>query len=367
MVEEANKGTSNGVRTEAEAFTEVETSDSKDGKDEQKEVKQKESTKSTEELSLDDDEKLISEVETLVKARKVLVAARLLESVKDQSKLDDGHHKLIQQAKSVQSVIDLHLSPPESGWKTQSESHGHRDTMIYYQVDDQSRLTCRIETPIESSLLIPLISVFNETELFHTWMPRWEYPMRVGLEKTEKLKEMGIGCQIIHAKLDMPWPLKNRDVVQEVCSVDEIDDDNHAIVIWVESCDEGDDDLDGLIPPPLAKDVRMKAEIGIMIRKCPEDHPCLAESKAKYPSGEHLILMSLTTHADAHVKFVPQSIINFVTRTVLGGMWGSTLKLAEGIRNGKSPLHQEAIEANRSMYDWVEGRVETLFSNIAEK
>ena len=74
-------------------------------------------------------------------------------------------------------------SPVEegSGWTKQSESHGDRDFFVYYQVGkDTNKLFCRIESSIESSLLVPLLSVFNESSLYQEWMPSWKKPFKLG-------------------------------------------------------------------------------------------------------------------------------------------------------------------------------------------
>merc|ERR1712238_537355 len=119
-------------------------------------------------------------------------------------------------------------------------------------------------------------------------------------------------------------------------------DNSHSIVVWVRHLEVGDED--GLIQPPAKNYVRSDAEVGIMFRKCPHHHPCLAKSKKSYPPNEKLLLASLTCYVDFQVtSVVPQSLINFTTRTAIGGVWESILQVAEGVRDGERPLHKEAI------------------------
>jgi hypothetical protein len=59
--------------------------------------------------------------------------------------------------------------------------------MIYYQMNG-NKLTARLETPIEPNLLVPLLSVFNESSLYSTWLPRWERPMKVGVRESDLLR-----------------------------------------------------------------------------------------------------------------------------------------------------------------------------------
>jgi len=101
----------------------------------------------------------------------------------------------------MERVIGIHLKPPtlEDGWKKQTEVHGNRDTIIYYKVEDPSKLICRIETPIEASLLVPFLAVIQGTQLFYdTWMPRWRFPFQMGVRKSLKLADQpGRGAQVV--------------------------------------------------------------------------------------------------------------------------------------------------------------------------
>ena len=48
---------------------------------------------------------------------------------------------------------------------------------------------------------------------------------------------------------------------------------------------------------------------------------------------------------DPKLDYVPSSLMNFVVRTVTYTMWCMLLRVAEGIRDGKMPEHQTAIES----------------------
>jgi hypothetical protein len=262
------------------------------------------------------DNELIEKAEHEAAEERLLVAARLLGKVKNQQLLLDSHKNVIRKAKILQNVIDEHLKPPEEGWNKQGESHGARDTIIYYKVEEYSKLTCRIETPIESSLVVPMLSVFEESDLYEEWMPKWNFPFKMGVRQSKKLKEQpGRGAQVIQVTVDMPYPLSDREIVFDTFAVDSIEE-QHLIAMKGMSLDVGAED--GVVEPPESGIKRMDFEAGFVFRKCPEDHPCLKNSKHRYPDGEHLLLLSLTQYANAHLNYVPQSLINFGTRTALG-------------------------------------------------
>jgi hypothetical protein len=355
-----------------------------------------------------DDTELLQQAEDHVASQRYFVAARLLRRVSDTSLLQPKHERVLQMAAEAQEVLDTLLQYPSDdatdatadsadnssggGWKKQGERHGHRDTAIHYKLDDHARLTCRIETPIEESLLVPMLSVFNESELYATWMPSWRFP-RTEVAESLKLAEYGRGNQVQQLTVKLPLPMWDRQLIQHGFAVDDIDADG-AIVVKMQSCPPGPfryapakddcrDDGKGLKIPEVAFGViRMDFDGGILIRACPADHPLLlhsAEKKAKkkktansatassYPPGEKLLLLSFTEFVDAHFTYVPTASINFLTRTLIGSFWGALLQVAEDVRDGKRPLHTAAIQAKGELYDWAKDRVEVMFDKIMQE
>lgn len=64
------------------------------------------------------------------------------------------------------------------------------------------------------------------------------------------------------------------------------------------------------------------------------------------------------------VAGVPVSLINFVSKHMIGGLWGMLLYVAEGVRDGKRPKHMEAIEAKPEFYRWVERRATFMLQKM---
>lgn len=311
-------------------------------------------TKTTSILS---DQDLIAQAEEYVQQERLLDGARSLRKVTDESLLDEKHLRVLQKAQHVEAaVVDL-TSSPDDGWTKQGESHGNYDTIVYFKVDDATRLTARIETPIEPSLLVPLLSVFNESELYGSGLPRFK---QLGVSRSIKLRQTGRANQIIAVNCYMPWPLADREAIIEATAVDDIHE-NHHIVVKMETRYTGEEN--GLIPPPEGNTVRIDFNGGILFRKCPENHPAFRKSKHPHHDGP-MVLVCMTMFVDAHVKFVPQSLINFVTRTVIGATWNGILEVAEGIRDGKRRQHAKAIESKKELYEWIEQRVEVMLDGM---
>ena len=284
-------------------------------------------------------------------------------------------------SKSKRTDSKTETETKNNEWRKQGETHGNHDFIVYYKYSQEGKLLLRIESPIEVALVVPIIAALNETELYHTFMPQYKYPLGAtfGLEATTKLHETGIGCQVLHAKFKMPFPMQDRDFVQETFTVDDIDEDGAIIIVANPVVDvaaaninsdtikkDVDDDEDVVRIPPVAKNVvRMEATAGITFRRCPSDHPALLSSytsssaqsqkikSEKTKSGattkqttttttkhqatesnNNLILITITSQADPKLAYIPQSFINFATRTAIGGIWASQLYVAESIRDG---------------------------------
>ena len=124
------------------------------------------------------------------------------------------------------------------------------------------------------------------------------------------------------------------------------------------------------IPEPSKGVVRIDFESGILIRGCPEDHPCYPKSeeqRKKLPEGDEIIHIGMRMTVNSHVTGVPMSFINFSTRTVIGAMWGQLLRVAESVRDGKMGLHREKIKEKAELYDWIKGRMDVMVAKVKEE
>jgi hypothetical protein len=311
------------------------------------------------------DSDLIEQAAVLYKEERLLAAARCLRQVQEDASLTKFHQRLLHNAEICEkAVTDLLSEPSSDGWKKQGESHGHYDTSIYYKVESGARLTCRMETPIPSSLLVPLLSVLNESNLYTEWIPKWTYPFKLGVRQSDQLLQETRGHQIIQIQCDVPWPITPREVLMDVIAVDDIDEQGFIIAKMRTLLETNTQDLPpGFSIPPLEKNTeRIDFDGAVLFRPCPMDHPNYATSREK--NTEDLILLQFTMYFDAHMAMVPQSVINFITRTVIGHIWGMLLQVAEEVRDGKRPKHAEAIAAKPDFYKWVNERTQFMLAEI---
>ena len=293
----------------------------------------------------------------------VLVAHFLREMEKRNLPMADPKRRetLAHHAQLIEEVIAEHQMTPEAGgWKKQGVMHGkHADTAVYHRVNENQEMTVRLEAPMEASLLIPLLSVLNETDLWTTWMPSFQRPFKLGMRQTEKLKQCSRASQIARARMDMPWPLNNREIIASNIAAEAVDEMG-AIIIRARSLEAGEHD--GCIVPPVEPGWdRIDMNAGCMIRKCPEDHIALKKrqkwvdkrrNKDKEEEEEPLLLFSMIVGV--------RPSINVITRAVGGPVFAALLSVADEVRVGKRPLHMEAIEAKPALYGWMTEIIQKL-------
>lgn len=178
---------------------------------------------------------------------------------------------------------DASSSPDEYGpWLVQGEHMGKRDVSVYYRTDKKtgSKLNARVESPIDAEMLVPFLSVLNESELYASWLPNWTVP-RFRIRRSEKLKQTGRVSQVVVVTIDLPWPFSAREAVLDACGVDDIDASGDICVL-VRALGEDDDasesdaeiaTADNIAVPSVdeADVVRIGFEGGFLFRALPED------------------------------------------------------------------------------------------------
>ena len=292
-------------------------------------------------------------------------ASHLLAKVQDKSLLKAKHHRILKATQEMQDMLKGQLSPSITlgEWKKQGESHKKYDFDIFYKVDQNYQLSVRMDVVLESSLLTPILSVFNESELYSLWMPRWKHP-RTGFRKSQLLNEMGRGNQLVLVTVDMPFPIACRETVHHANAIDAIDE-HDAIVIQVHSAKPGQDFEGAVVPEPDQGVVRVDFDCGMVIRSCPDNHGALNNSNKEYPADEPKLLLTIYQEVDPHIRFVPLTLVNFFTRNVIKQMLINLLEVADEVRSGQRAEHKAAIDGKPELYQWVEERVEVMCSKLS--
>ena len=322
---------------------------------------------------------------TLAKDDKILLAAHVLQGI-NELHLQPVYHDILKEAEILKQLLKDNTTNIDesddnnSDWIKQG-NHQKHNFSIYYKLlnnnPEGQELSCRLDTIIPHTLLVPILSVLNESELYQTWLPCWTVP-KLKVVKSEKLRQTGRCSQVVNVETEVPWPLSSRQVILKAVACDNIDsyseDDDEAIsvnkteclgkdggriIIRLQSLDCDDNIQEGLdIPPVKTGTVRMRVAGGFTIEKCPETHPSLKD--AAESSKEDLVLITFTFTVDPQLAIIPKQFINFFLRTAIGTMWNMFLNIAEGVKDGKHPAHSKAIKEKRELYNWIEERTRVM-------
>ena len=310
-----------------------------------------------------DDNELLKEGTRSCEDDQIIPGARLLRQIQDKSLLKENHQEFLRRAQVSETLREQLMAPSSEGWKKQGESHGNRDFIVYYKLEDGGKLLCRIESVIESSLYVPFLSVMNETDLYETWFPSWKFPFKMGINRSIKLKQRGRCEQVVQLTVDLPFPMNKREIVFWGFA-EEDGEVSQTVGAKLVTVDESFDN--GLVPPPDKGVVRMNFDASFLFRPCPNDHPALKHSKGKYPENESKILLTTVLYCDPIINFVPHSFLNFVTRNAISSVWRMILKVSEEVREGKRPAHAEIIASKPDFYDWVAERSKLITGEVGQ-
>lgn len=268
-----------------------------------------------------------------------------------------------------QTILDLSSPPDPNIWTKLREVHdGKRDIIVHYKLDEKRRLTGRIEFLIPKKLLVPILAVLVETELYNTWVPRWHFPP-VGIREVRKIAQTGRTNQVIHADLEIPW---KRDIIIASTGIEDIDE-NGLLGIHLGGLQEGSETGESNVKVPTREHgvERVEFEGCFIFQRCPNDHPVLGKRQFEAPGdkdpelvhSEEEILVGFSMFVDAKLSILfPQWIANFIVRIAMVRLFRIFIGLAEDVHDGKLPDHTSAIARKRvEIYDWIDERVTTMF------
>lgn len=291
---------------------------------------------------------------------RLLCAASLIEDI-DPKYYELEHHNIMRDAGKIKAVLRDCASSATSEddeWTKQVEQHGNHEFSVYTKMDEKNKFSYRLETPIEASMLIPILSVFNETELFFTWFPRYKFP-KYQMTKSEKLVQLGRASQIVLLQTENQWPVPRRELLLKAVSCVNLQEDEELrsddslntpsrIVVSIQSLDTEIDGQYGLKISPSAAGKRVAVDAGLVFEASPE-----ADSE---------ILFTWTFSMTITKKFaLPLNFFNFLLKFAMPRVWVMLLRVAEEIKDGKRRAHIDAIQRKRGeFYDWMEECVSAL-------
>ena len=317
------------------------------------------------------DDRLLQSARLLRKICDSLVSSS--EEEEDKEELKDTKEKekeklvkyVLEKAKQSESFIEMLREDAEkdSSWETQkSFSFGGRDqTKIYYKTtENETKLILRVDQAIKREMLVPVLATLNESQLYASWLPSWTMP-KLKFSRTEKLDQRGRCSQLLLVTVECPWPFSTREVVLDALAFDDIDESG-VVAVLLNSCDCEDDERVPAIDHKFGQCTRVDFHGGFLFRAIPSEGEAWKKAREKH---EDEMIVSFIFNIDPKISYVPVSIIQFITRTVIGTLWGMFMKIASKVKNGEMKEHAEAIQSKRLvLYDWVDERVKSMFARI---
>ena len=235
-------------------------------------------------------------------------------------------------------------------------------TRIYYKCDTERTLSVRVETVMGRDLLVPLLSVLNESELYGEWLPRWTTPTRLGVRESVKVAQVGRCSQLVVITCDCPWPLETRQVVLDAVAFDDVATNGDiGVLLRTKDCEN-----DPRVPPKPTEEetTRIDVDGAFLFRRVPVGWANVEGEDACDVEPDD-ILTTFGFVVDPKLEYIPTWLLNFIVRTVIGTLWAAFIRVAEEVRDGKRPKHAERIERKRAeLYDWVDERAARMLSLI---
>ena len=325
--------------------------------------------------ALNENEKLSTEAQKLVEDERLLDAAFLLKKINPISLLTDVEKERIQTANEYISFFSVFksfngvsMSQELTSWKSLNVSkiNGYL-TDCSYNIRNKNdstsfELDIKISSIVHKSLLIYIIVLLNETDLFYQWFPSWKVP-KVKVTRSERLQQIGRCSQVPLFTLQLPWPLNFVELVMDAFAIDDIKS-SKSIGIRFNTLKSGD--KDGLVPPPEPKVNRLDGNGGFMF-----DIPSVERKKSAQDGGfikedenpDDFLQYTFIGKFENKGFYFPEYLLRFVCRVMITLGWKRFLQVAEEIRDGKRPDHTARIEAKKELYDWVNDRVDVLFGD----
>lgn len=300
---------------------------------------------------------------------KYLSEERLLDAARELAKVDKEdltkeEAKVIEKAENFEASINVARKGPDPSWTSLGaiKKNGRSFSTSYSINWAPLKADFGLEMYIERSLVLPLLAVLNEVDLFRSWLPKWNTP-KFEVVRSETLHRSGLSHQVCTGRIVAPLA-----TVEAYAQLEGMDDTaaNKDFFIVLRHLEVGD--FDGLVPPLVNGINRVMFNAVIRFSKCPKDK----EKEAKALRGKRLKMdedfVQLNLLADYGNKntmlkggLIVRKLANFVMKIVIGMMMNKLISLAEEVREQKRPEYVKAMAAKPVTYEWAKDCFAAIF------
>lgn len=245
--------------------------------------------------------------------------------------LDQTIQRLRWKYPRIRNVFGLMATVPlETEWNYEQCS-GHID--VWTRIEDDGSFSVRCQS-VQEQPLFNAISLIYEVDLHPSFMPHLHKATKIGM-----IQGCGKRAQILARYIyQMPIPFANRDTVLFAfgCNAMQLDGIN-GITICAQSIPSEDSHWWGHPVPVEGSDRMVRETIRGM-------------SFVMRPVANGRTEMTVIANLDKQVAFVPQSLINWMIKDMIKGLYRNMVKI-----NLKFPQTEFAkrVAANPEFYDWV--------------
>ena len=212
------------------------------------------------------------------------------------------------------------------GWTKFSDKETQK---IYYKQEaGLNQLTLYLEQVIEAPL-INLFAILGEVQLFKNWVPM--------TKQSDIISEISHLRKLAYFKNNLPWPFHQREIFLQASGI--IIKEENAAVLVMSSVDS-----DTWLGYPIA---RTKGNVTIDVNKAFVYARMLDENRC---------VMKMIVNADPHIDYIPQRLINWCLKHVIGVFLKYIAKKAVKLPDE----YQKLIEEKKEYYDELVRRISML-------
>lgn len=196
---------------------------------------------------------------------------------------------------------------------------------------DSNQFIVRAEMIVEAPIF-PILSLFSEIDLISSWVEV--------IESSTILAHPTSFTRLLWYRMNLPWPCSDRDIVVSAIGIPI--PENRSVLINIKSV-KTPTFLNTSIPPPAGSDIRIDMSVGCINLMILE--PGVTQ-------------VSLISHSDPHLAFLPQSLINFGTKH---GIFFFMRMLREKAKNFKGSEFERRVNEKSDYYKKIEDFYNRLF------
>mmetsp|Transcript_35717 Transcript_35717/g.93091 ORF Transcript_35717/g.93091 Transcript_35717/m.93091 type:complete len:310 (-) Transcript_35717:213-1142(-) len=279
------------------------------------------------------------------------------ETVKDMEPDDDGLHEYLRETHKHFLAFKEDINDIDGYKQTKS---GHLK-MWYRHRKGQPVHNVRFETELDT-FPSHLVSIAREFDL----IKKWDWMGKGFVKDTAVIAGMRNFELDAIARLWMPWPMKNRQVLLHACGVDRLDEEGKMYILFKTTHE--DDIKKRLSSTDVSQDIRDRAE-GLLATYAADSRKyqdTLVELSGIEitPIQQDKLYVRMTLHADPRLS-IAAPLVEFFLKIFFPFAFKLIVKQLYKLKKPNSPYH-ERIAMRPYLYDVIEKRTAEFLGGVQD-